>query len=126
MLARLARQFHVDETALRTRLTELRQVSRRPQKTSAAIEHQTKLTPEECELFEILVLQPARATDLFYLSAGVAIIGATGALAAMRMTASRVLLFTGTFAAAAFFLSPSFRGHAVWPTLVVGVLLALT
>ena len=73
---------------------------------------------------EILVLQPARATDLFYLSAGVAIVAATADLVVQRPTAVRILLFTGTFSATGYLLSPSFRHHAVWAMLLMGVVVA--
>jgi hypothetical protein len=69
----------------------------------------------------ILVLQPARATDLFYLAAGVGIVGATAVLTERERTPLSLMLFTGTFCATAYLLSPSFRNHALWPSLAIGV-----
>ncbi len=73
---------------------------------------------------EILVLQPARATDLFYLAAGVAIVGATAVLAVRERSPLSLMVFTGTFSATAWLLSPSFRNHALWPSLAIGVSMA--
>ncbi len=73
LLARLANQFRVDETALRDRLVQLRQQTRRrvpardnvagsPQGAPAAT-GQGSLTPLERELFEILTLHPRLVPD---------------------------------------------------------------
>lgn len=73
---------------------------------------------------EVLVLQPARATDLFYLSAGVAIIAATTELLVRNPTGPRFLLFIGTFSGTGYLLAPSLRNRAVWPALAVVTLVA--
>ncbi|MHB8863824.1 MAG: DNA primase, partial [Pirellulaceae bacterium] len=61
MLVRLARQFHVEDGALRARLLELRTQGRRPGAPPVAVEKSLGLTPPEQELFEILLSHPALA-----------------------------------------------------------------
>jgi DNA primase len=60
MLARLAREFHVDESTIRARLQELRSTAKR---TPTAVQGTKStsgkgLTPHESELFEIMALHP--------------------------------------------------------------------
>jgi hypothetical protein len=59
MLARLAQQFHVDETTLRARLAELRRPAGRSSAVQPASAARPQLTVWERELFEILVLHPS-------------------------------------------------------------------
>ena len=64
MLARLARQFHVDESFVRSRLTELRSRSRsRSQASPASPPRQAEMSPHESELFEIMALHPEMARE---------------------------------------------------------------
>ncbi len=57
MLARLARQFHVDESAVRARLIELRSNQKsRLTANVAKTANRAELTPHESELFEIMAV----------------------------------------------------------------------
>lgn len=58
LVVRLARQFHVDESALRARLLELRKPSRRKSARPAPVAQTSGLLPIEQELFEILLSHP--------------------------------------------------------------------
>ena len=58
-MARLTRTFHVDETAIRARLLELRSGSRRQREAQLAQSSRgAAMTPHETELFEIMALHP--------------------------------------------------------------------
>ena len=59
LLVRLARQFHVDESALRARLKELRKPARRATAKPAPVDKSPGMLPIEQELFEILLSHPA-------------------------------------------------------------------
>lgn len=66
MLARLARQFHVEEASLRVRLGQLRSQAKRPAGQSAPATSAPGMTPTELELFELLLAHselPPRALD---------------------------------------------------------------
>jgi DNA primase len=58
MLARLARQFHVEEASLRVRLDQLRAQTKRPVGQAVTGSPVPELNPTELELFEILLSDP--------------------------------------------------------------------
>lgn len=72
----------------------------------------------------LLPIQPARATDLFYLTAGVAVAAAAGALVETRASIATATVATVSWGTIALLLSPSFRQHTTWIFVLAAVAVA--